>query len=174
MIVSYQRRFDSGFTRGKVLFILSILTIIVLSIDSVYEYRYLILNFISQDDIMLPCRIEAQYNVAKDNKTSVSYSKMKKKKITKIKETLTLQFLNYYSHKLLFEVCIPLLFSSTVYLGSQIIGGNFKRQPADATARFSHWANTINGEKLGTQVYTSHGPTVIMPTWFCHRSVFER
>lgn len=26
---------------------------------------------------------------------------------------------------------------------------------------------------LTVQVYTSHGPTVIMPTWFCHRKVFE-
>ena len=23
------------------------------------------------------------------------------------------------------------------------------------------------------QIYTSHGPTVIMPTWFCKREIFD-
>lgn len=28
-------------------------------------------------------------------------------------------------------------------------------------------------DKLEVQIYTAHGPTVIMPTWFCHRNVFD-
>lgn len=74
---------------------------------------------------MLPCRIQAQYELAKDNKNA-------------------------------------------------IIGGRFERIPENATPRFSNWANKIAGKKLQDQIYMSHGPTVIMPTWFCHRSVFER
>jgi len=32
----------------------------------------------------------------------------------------------------------------------------------------------LTPQQLNVQVYTSHGPTVIMPTWFCSRKVFER
>ncbi|XP_046586857.1 UDP-GlcNAc:betaGal beta-1,3-N-acetylglucosaminyltransferase-like protein 1 isoform X1 [Neodiprion lecontei] len=83
------------------------------------------LCFQDVDDIMLPCRIQAQYAVAKENENA-------------------------------------------------IVGGLFRRKPENATARFSRWANTIASEKLEEQIYTSHGPTIVMPTWFCHRSVFQR
>ncbi|GAB0095233.1 UDP-GlcNAc:betaGal beta-1,3-N-acetylglucosaminyltransferase-like protein 1 [Sergentomyia squamirostris] len=53
-----------------------------------------------------------------------------------------------------------------------IIGGKFNRIPPDSTARFTKWANNLEKEKLKVQIYTSHGPTVIMPTWFFHRNVF--
>ncbi|XP_076060901.1 queuosine-tRNA galactosyltransferase-like [Oratosquilla oratoria] len=55
-----------------------------------------------------------------------------------------------------------------------IVGCQFKREPPDSTVRFTKWANTLTQEQLTLQVYTSHGPTVIMPTWFCHRSVFDK
>ncbi|WAQ96512.1 B3GNL-like protein [Mya arenaria] len=54
-----------------------------------------------------------------------------------------------------------------------IIGSRFHREPEGSTARFTDWANTINQQQLFTQAYTSHGPTVIMPTWFCSRAVFD-
>ncbi|XP_014224302.1 UDP-GlcNAc:betaGal beta-1,3-N-acetylglucosaminyltransferase-like protein 1 [Trichogramma pretiosum] len=55
---------------------------------------------------------------------------------------------------------------------SAIVGGRFKRVPENSTERFSRWANNLSSEQLRLQIYTSHGPTVIMPTWFCHRNVF--
>lgn len=56
----------------------------------------------------------------------------------------------------------------------QIIGSRFTRDPPDSTLRYTKWANELDESKLTLQVYTSHGPTVIMPTWFCHRAVFDR
>ncbi|RUS75577.1 hypothetical protein EGW08_016671 [Elysia chlorotica] len=55
-----------------------------------------------------------------------------------------------------------------------IVGCKFHREPADSTQRYTQWANALSSEQLCCQVYTSHGPTVIMPTWFCHRDVVER
>ncbi|PAA69696.1 hypothetical protein BOX15_Mlig018796g1 [Macrostomum lignano] len=55
-----------------------------------------------------------------------------------------------------------------------IVGSQFHRKPDGSTARFTAWANQLTPVQLVTQVYTSHGPTVIMPTWFMHRSVFDR
>ena len=55
-----------------------------------------------------------------------------------------------------------------------LIGSRFRRTPEHSTERFTRWANTHTPEQLLTQVYTSHGPTVIMPTWFCSREVFDR
>ncbi|XP_055877868.1 UDP-GlcNAc:betaGal beta-1,3-N-acetylglucosaminyltransferase-like protein 1 isoform X1 [Biomphalaria glabrata] len=52
-----------------------------------------------------------------------------------------------------------------------IVGCKFHREPQGSTARFTQWANTLTQDQLYTQVYLSHGPTVIMPTWFCHRDV---
>ncbi|XP_058807449.1 UDP-GlcNAc:betaGal beta-1,3-N-acetylglucosaminyltransferase-like protein 1 isoform X1 [Phymastichus coffea] len=56
---------------------------------------------------------------------------------------------------------------------SAIIGGRFKRKPENSTERFVRWANNLIHEQLQIQIYTSYGPTVIMPTWFCHRNVFN-
>ncbi|KAF5280712.1 hypothetical protein FQR65_LT15002 [Abscondita terminalis] len=53
-----------------------------------------------------------------------------------------------------------------------IIGSKFKRMPKNSTPRYTNWANNVQDLKI--QIYTSHGPTLIMPTWFCHRSVFNK
>lgn len=55
-----------------------------------------------------------------------------------------------------------------------IVGSKFLRDPPQSTHRFARWANELDQQKLSLQVYTSHGPTVIMPTWFCSREVFNR
>ncbi|KAK7501529.1 hypothetical protein BaRGS_00007333 [Batillaria attramentaria] len=57
---------------------------------------------------------------------------------------------------------------------SAIVGCQFHREPEGSTSRFTDWANSLTPEQLYTQIYTSHGPTVIMPTWFCKRQVFDR
>lgn len=58
--------------------------------------------------------------------------------------------------------------------GHVIIGSRFERNPADSTPRYAAWANSLSSKQLNEQVLTSHGPTVIMPTWFCSRETFER
>ncbi|XP_070185848.1 queuosine-tRNA galactosyltransferase-like [Littorina saxatilis] len=55
-----------------------------------------------------------------------------------------------------------------------IVGCQFHREPKGSTARFTEWANIISPKQLYSQIYTSHGPTVIMPTWYCLRAVFEK
>ena len=55
-----------------------------------------------------------------------------------------------------------------------IIGAGFCREPADSTKRYTEWANQITQVQLMSQAYTSHGPTIIMPTWFCHRDIFSQ
>ncbi|XP_071533180.1 queuosine-tRNA galactosyltransferase-like [Panulirus ornatus] len=55
-----------------------------------------------------------------------------------------------------------------------IVGSRFRRHPPDSTFRYTEWANGLTAAQLIMQIYTSHGPTVIMPTWFCHRDVFQR
>ncbi|KAM7354473.1 queuosine-tRNA galactosyltransferase-like [Cochliomyia hominivorax] len=54
-----------------------------------------------------------------------------------------------------------------------IIGSMFKRFPANSTCRFTKWANDLSQDKLILQIYTSNGPTIIMPTWLCHRQVYD-
>ncbi|KAK5639979.1 hypothetical protein RI129_010790 [Pyrocoelia pectoralis] len=54
-----------------------------------------------------------------------------------------------------------------------IVGSKFIREPPGSTQRYTYWANNLNCDDLSLQIYTSHGPTIIMPTWFCHRLVFE-
>ncbi|KAF2355558.1 Glycosyltransferase 2-like [Trinorchestia longiramus] len=53
-----------------------------------------------------------------------------------------------------------------------LVGCGFTRAPTDSTARYTHWANSLSPAQLITQAYTSHGPTVIMPTWFLERKKF--
>lgn len=57
---------------------------------------------------------------------------------------------------------------------NSIIGSKFHREPKGSTERFTKWANTLSQDQLYSQIYTSHGPTLIMPTWFCHRSVYNK
>ncbi|XP_061686458.1 UDP-GlcNAc:betaGal beta-1,3-N-acetylglucosaminyltransferase-like protein 1 isoform X2 [Syngnathoides biaculeatus] len=53
-----------------------------------------------------------------------------------------------------------------------LMGCRVRRLPEGSTERYTRWINTITQDQLLTQVYTSHGPTVIMPTWFCSRDWF--
>ncbi|KAL1281326.1 hypothetical protein QQF64_000129 [Cirrhinus molitorella] len=55
-----------------------------------------------------------------------------------------------------------------------IVGCKVCRVPEGSTERYTRWINSLSPEQLLTQVYTSHGPTVIMPTWFCSRDWFDK
>ncbi|XP_039332586.1 queuosine-tRNA galactosyltransferase isoform X2 [Saimiri boliviensis] len=54
-----------------------------------------------------------------------------------------------------------------------IVGCQVRRDPPDSTERYTRWINQLTAEQLLTQVFTSNGPTVIMPTWFCSRAWFS-
>ncbi|CAD5122410.1 DgyrCDS10838 [Dimorphilus gyrociliatus] len=55
-----------------------------------------------------------------------------------------------------------------------LIGCQFRREPENSTQRYTKWANRLNEHQLNIQIYTSHGPTIIMPTWFCSRQVWSK
>ena len=55
-----------------------------------------------------------------------------------------------------------------------IIGSCYTRIPEGSTIRYTEWSNSINKTQLYTQIYTSFGPTIINPTWFCSRKIFDR
>uniref|UniRef100_A0A8C4LK94 UDP-GlcNAc:betaGal beta-1,3-N-acetylglucosaminyltransferase like 1 n=1 Tax=Equus asinus TaxID=9793 RepID=A0A8C4LK94_EQUAS len=57
--------------------------------------------------------------------------------------------------------------------GCQIIGCQVRREPPNSTERYTRWINQLASDQLLTQVFTSHGPTVVMPTWFCSRAWFS-
>ncbi|XP_053626911.2 queuosine-tRNA galactosyltransferase-like [Cherax quadricarinatus] len=65
-------------------------------------------------------------------------------------------------------------YNLAVYNHNAIVGSRFRREPADSTLRYTRWANGLTPAQLTMQIYTSNGPTVVMPTWFIHRSVFNR
>ncbi|XP_057700408.1 queuosine-tRNA galactosyltransferase isoform X1 [Corythoichthys intestinalis] len=67
---------------------------------------------------------------------------------------------------------VRLQFEASVLHSSSLIGCRVRRDPEGSTERYTRWINTITQDQLLTQVYTSHGPTVIMPTWFCSRDWF--
>ncbi|XP_069339172.1 queuosine-tRNA galactosyltransferase isoform X2 [Eulemur rufifrons] len=54
-----------------------------------------------------------------------------------------------------------------------IIGCRVRRDPPESTGRYTRWINRLTPDQLLTQVFTSNGPTVIMPTWFCSRAWFS-
>ncbi|XP_027986173.2 UDP-GlcNAc:betaGal beta-1,3-N-acetylglucosaminyltransferase-like protein 1 [Eptesicus fuscus] len=56
---------------------------------------------------------------------------------------------------------------------TSIIGCQVRREPPDSTERYTRWINQLAPEQLLTQVFTSNGPTVVMPTWFCSRAWFS-
>ncbi|KFD48956.1 hypothetical protein M513_10197 [Trichuris suis] len=56
---------------------------------------------------------------------------------------------------------------------STIIGSKFRRLPPGSTERYSRWANNLPLSSLPVQIYTSHGPPVVAPTWFLSRRLFE-
>ncbi|XP_069860832.1 queuosine-tRNA galactosyltransferase isoform X1 [Dipodomys merriami] len=55
---------------------------------------------------------------------------------------------------------------------TSIIGCQVQRDPPNSTERYTRWINQLASDQLLTQVFTSNGPTVIMPTWFCSRTWF--
>lgn len=55
-----------------------------------------------------------------------------------------------------------------------IIGCKFHRTPEGSTPRYTEWANNLDHSQLYTQIYTAFGPTIVMPTWFCHRDVYYK
>jgi glycosyltransferase involved in cell wall biosynthesis len=52
-----------------------------------------------------------------------------------------------------------------------LVGSNFERIPADATAFYTQWANNLTQRDLVLQQYRE--VTLIHPTWFWHCSVWE-
>ncbi|KAK0426272.1 hypothetical protein QR680_009615 [Steinernema hermaphroditum] len=54
-----------------------------------------------------------------------------------------------------------------------ICGSNFVRNDDRATVRYTKWANELLHSQLLTQRFTSHGPTVVAPTWFLSRSLYN-
>ncbi|XP_040312693.1 queuosine-tRNA galactosyltransferase isoform X4 [Herpailurus yagouaroundi] len=56
---------------------------------------------------------------------------------------------------------------------TSIVGCQVRRDPPNSTERYTRWINQLAPDQLLTQVFTSNGPTVIMPTWFCSRAWFS-
>nr|XP_045369399.1 UDP-GlcNAc:betaGal beta-1,3-N-acetylglucosaminyltransferase-like protein 1 isoform X2 [Camelus bactrianus] len=56
---------------------------------------------------------------------------------------------------------------------TSIIGCQVRREPPSSTERYTRWLNQLASDQLLIQVFTSNGPTVIMPTWFCSRAWFS-
>ncbi|XP_064890693.1 queuosine-tRNA galactosyltransferase isoform X4 [Columba livia] len=81
--------------------------------------------------------------------------------------------LEWFSSQLfLTETSVPVSEKARRLAQVQIIGCQVRREPVDSTERYTRWINNLTEEQLLTQVFTSHGPTVIMPTWFCSREWF--
>ncbi|KAG7316119.1 hypothetical protein KOW79_020985 [Hemibagrus wyckioides] len=69
---------------------------------------------------------------------------------------------------------VRLQYEAAVLNPNTIVGCQVRRVPEGSTERYTRWINTLTPEQLLTQVYTSHGPTVVMPTWFCSRCWFQK
>ncbi|MFT7802559.1 UDP-GlcNAc:betaGal beta-1,3-N-acetylglucosaminyltransferase-like protein 1 isoform X2 [Arapaima gigas] len=69
---------------------------------------------------------------------------------------------------------VRLQYEAAVLNPTSIIGCRVRREPEGSTERYTRWINSLSPEQLLSQVYTSHGPTVIMPTWLCSRNWFQR
>ncbi|XP_064323218.1 UDP-GlcNAc:betaGal beta-1,3-N-acetylglucosaminyltransferase-like protein 1 isoform X2 [Phalacrocorax carbo] len=67
---------------------------------------------------------------------------------------------------------VRLQLEAAIQRPNSIIGCQVRREPPESTERYTRWINNLTEEQLLTQVFTSHGPTVIMPTWFCSRECF--
>ena len=52
-----------------------------------------------------------------------------------------------------------------------IVGSNFRRVPEDATPFYTSWLNTLSNEQIFLQRFREC--TIICPSWFYHRSVFD-
>ncbi|XP_071949301.1 queuosine-tRNA galactosyltransferase-like [Antedon mediterranea] len=69
---------------------------------------------------------------------------------------------------------IKLQYQAALKHQNTIIGCKVTRIPKDSTIRYTRWCNGMTQKQLLTQVFTSHGPTVLMPTWFCSRQVYDK
>ncbi|CAG5928939.1 unnamed protein product [Menidia menidia] len=67
---------------------------------------------------------------------------------------------------------VRLQYDQSVRHQNSLIGCRLRRLPEGSTERYTRWINSLTRDQLVTQVYTSHGPTVVMPTWFCSRKLF--
>uniref|UniRef100_A0A4W6E153 Glycosyltransferase 2-like domain-containing protein n=1 Tax=Lates calcarifer TaxID=8187 RepID=A0A4W6E153_LATCA len=67
---------------------------------------------------------------------------------------------------------VRLQYEASLLHPNSLIGCRVQRLPEGSTERYTRWINTTTQDQLITQVYTSHGPTVVMPTWFCSRNLF--
>ncbi|XP_043857613.1 UDP-GlcNAc:betaGal beta-1,3-N-acetylglucosaminyltransferase-like protein 1 isoform X1 [Dromiciops gliroides] len=68
---------------------------------------------------------------------------------------------------------VRLQYKAAIEHPNSIIGCQVKREPPNSTERYTHWINNLTSKQLITQVFTSYGPTVIMPTWFCSQEWFS-
>lgn len=68
---------------------------------------------------------------------------------------------------------VRLQYEAAVRHPTSIIGCQVRREPPSSTGRYTRWINQLAADQLLTQAFTSHGPTVIMPTWFCSRAWFS-
>uniref|UniRef100_A0A4X2L6Q9 UDP-GlcNAc:betaGal beta-1,3-N-acetylglucosaminyltransferase like 1 n=1 Tax=Vombatus ursinus TaxID=29139 RepID=A0A4X2L6Q9_VOMUR len=69
---------------------------------------------------------------------------------------------------------VRLQYKAAIQHPNSIIGCQVKREPPNSTERYTRWINNLTSEQLITQVFTSYGPTVIMPTWFCSQEWFSK
>ncbi|XP_037013652.2 UDP-GlcNAc:betaGal beta-1,3-N-acetylglucosaminyltransferase-like protein 1 isoform X1 [Artibeus jamaicensis] len=67
---------------------------------------------------------------------------------------------------------VRLQLEAAVQHPASIIGCQVRREPPNSTERYTRWINQLTSNQLLTQVFTSNGPTVIMPSWFCSRAWF--
>ncbi|KAM6940683.1 queuosine-tRNA galactosyltransferase [Xenentodon cancila] len=67
---------------------------------------------------------------------------------------------------------VRLQYDASVLHQDSLIGCRVQRLPEGSTERYTRWINSLTQDQLITQVYTSHGPTLVMPTWFCSRKLF--
>ncbi|XP_041077191.1 UDP-GlcNAc:betaGal beta-1,3-N-acetylglucosaminyltransferase-like protein 1 isoform X2 [Polyodon spathula] len=69
---------------------------------------------------------------------------------------------------------VKLQYEASLECPTCIIGCQVRREPEGSTERYTRWINGLTQSQLLTQVFTSHGPTVIMPSWFCARDWFNQ
>lgn len=69
---------------------------------------------------------------------------------------------------------ILLQYEATKSNHNVLTGSKISRQPVNSTPRLVRWTNNLTKPQLKLQIFTSNGPTILMPTWFCHRSVYDR
>eukprot|EP00075_Anas_platyrhynchos_P038111 XP_027327364.1 UDP-GlcNAc:betaGal beta-1,3-N-acetylglucosaminyltransferase-like protein 1 isoform X3 [Anas platyrhynchos] len=120
------------------------------------------LCFLDSDDVMMPQRVRLQYEAAIQHPNSV---------VDWIEQTGAVPDVLLVRR----PAHLPQGSSKQILCSQQInkiVGCQVRREPPMSTERYTRWINNLTEEQLLTQVFTSHGPTVIMPTWFCSREWF--